>query len=116
MDIQKVHPELRKAYSRMPALPVHNPVFYFVLNLLMKLMPAGIKPVAGVHIEDRAVGKCAVRIFRPEAKASGAGLLWIHGGGYIMGNAGMNDRECTARAITPLTMILPEVHVSVSMP
>jgi acetyl esterase/lipase len=98
MDIQQVHPELRKAYSRMPALPIHNPAFHFVFNLLMKLMPARIKPAAGVDIEDRSVGKCTVRIFRPEGKASGAGLLWIHGGGYIMGNAGMNDRECTALA------------------
>ena len=68
MDIQKVHPELRKAYSRMPALPVHNPVFRFILNLLMKLIPARIKPVAGVDIQDRAVGECTVRIFRPEAR------------------------------------------------
>ena len=98
MDVQKLHPELRKAYSRMPAVPVHIPAVRHVFTLLMKLMPSRIKPVAGVSIEDRSVGQCTVRIFRPEGKTSGAGLMWIHGGGYIMGNIGMNDRECAALA------------------
>ncbi len=98
MDIEKVHPELRKAYARMPALPIHNPLFRSILIPLMKLMPTRIKPVTGVNIEDRPAGQCTVRIFRPEGEGSGAGLLWIHGGGYIMGNIAMNDRECTALA------------------
>ena len=39
-----------------------------------------------------------MRLYRPEQGLSGAGLLWIHGGGMITGNAATNDRECAAFA------------------
>lgn len=98
MDIEKLHPELRKPYSRVPAVPFHNPAFYSVLSFAMKLMPNKIKPVPQVIIEDQPLNNCTVRIYRPEANACGAAVLWIHGGGYIMGHTGLNDKECTALA------------------
>lgn len=98
MDIEKLHPELRKTYARIPAVPFHNSLFYFILNGLQKIQSTKIKPVEGLVIEDRPLKSGGVRIYRPEANLSGAGLLWIHGGGYIMGNAAINDRECCALA------------------
>lgn len=98
MDITRLHPELRKAYARIPAVPFHNPAVRAVLSFLMKLMPNKIKPVPGVVIEDKHLDHCSVRIYQPENENSGAGLIWIHGGGYIMGNTGLNDRECSSLA------------------
>ncbi|GAB3102171.1 alpha/beta hydrolase [Aestuariicella hydrocarbonica] len=98
MHIDKLHPELRKTYARIPSVPFHNSVFYFILNGLQKLQSSKIRPFSGVSIEDTRLNQSAVRIYRPEANATGAGLLWIHGGGYIMGNTAINDRECTSLA------------------
>lgn len=98
MDIAELHPELRKSYSRMPTLPLHVPGFYPFISLLMKLIPNKAKPVPGVSVQDVPVKHCNVRVYRPEGGNCGAGLMWIHGGGYIIGNTAMNDRECVALA------------------
>lgn len=31
---------------------------------------------------------------RPPQDGSGSGLLWIHGGGYVLGDAAMDDGKC----------------------
>ncbi len=99
MEINKLHPELRKPYSRFPTLPVHNRVFYSAISFLMtRVIGNKIKPYPGVSVEDRALRSCNVRIYRTEGIKSTSGLLWIHGGGYILGNTGMNDKECSALA------------------
>lgn len=98
MKKQDIHPELRRIYARIPAVPFHNPVVRLLLRLLQALLPKGIKPAAGVAIEDRPLGHGAIRIYRPQRGSSGAGLLWIHGGGYIIGDVSTSDRECVALA------------------
>ena len=40
---------------------------------------------------DSGVG---LRIHRPGHTASGRALLWIHGGGYVLGDAAMDDKHC----------------------
>ena len=42
----------------------------------------------------------SLRVYTPAAP-SGAGLLWIHGGGLVLGAAAMDDRFCgdTARQL-----------------
>lgn len=104
MNIEKLHPELRATYARIPAVPFHNPVFYFVLNTLQKLRPQKPKLFPGVSMQDQTSGQLGVRLYRPEPSRpepsrpehgpAGAALLWIHGGGYIMGDVSTNDREC----------------------
>lgn len=49
-----------------------------------------------VHVEDLAVdgphGQVAVRLYRPRGRAaSGAGLLWAHGGGFAFGDLDMGE-------------------------
>lgn len=98
MKIQNIHPELRKIYRFIPPVPFHNRVFHSALTLLQKVTPQKIKPEEGIAIEDRPLTHGAVRIYCPQEGASGAGLLWIHGGGYIIGGIATNDRECKAFA------------------
>lgn len=100
MNIEQLHPELHKSYARIPAIPFHNAVCYFALNVLQRLLPQKIKPFAGVLIEDQPLTHRNVRIYRPENGSNRAALLWIHGGGFIMGNVSNNDRECAAIART----------------
>jgi len=97
MNVKKIHPELRKAIGRMPSMPIHHRLGLSVIRWMSKLMLKS-RPVSGVTVEERKLGSAIVRIYRPEKHLSGAGLLWIHGGGLIMGFAAMNDNECFSYA------------------
>lgn len=117
MNIDKLHPELRSVYARIPAVPFHNPVLYFVLNTLQKLRPHKPKQYPGVSMEDRTLGEAGVRIYRPDNNQQGAALLWIHGGGYIMGDVSTNDRECCQLASTlGVTVVSAEYRLAPKHP
>lgn len=98
MNIKDLHPELHKVYGRIPAVPFHNPIFRRVANAVQKLRPNSIKPFPGVGIQEQPLKDGSVRIYQPQAGGSGAGLMWIHGGGYNLGDASINDRECSTIA------------------
>jgi acetyl esterase/lipase len=92
LDIELVDPVLRPAMQRTPTLDIEN---RFVLRLLggpvSRLAPGKrIDGVARRVVRDGAVN---VRIYTP-ANANGSGLLWIHGGGLVIGSARMDDRLC----------------------
>jgi acetyl esterase/lipase len=61
--------------------------------MLLKIIPKQ-KVIDGVLIEERKLENAGIRIYKPEGKLSGAGLLFIHGGGFIIGTAAMMDRIC----------------------
>ena len=94
MKIENVNPQLQKAYSRIPAIPFHNPALIRLIQFISKFQKKP-KPVPGIAIEDYNFGNSGVRVYKPRGATSGAGLLWIHGGGYVIGNVATNDRECT---------------------
>ncbi len=59
----------------------------------------------GVAVSDECVPaegrEIPIRVYRPEADEEGAGLLFLHGGGYILGDLDSHDSilaELTARA------------------
>jgi acetyl esterase/lipase len=54
--------------------------------------------VDGVRFQDLDADGTTVRVYRPESGTSGAGLLWIHGGGYLTGLPAQNDRFCSITA------------------
>ena len=97
MKIENLNPQLQKAYRRIPAIPLHNSILLRIIQFISKFQ-ATPKSMLGVSIEHHSVGKSAVRVYQPSGTTSGAGLLWIHGGGYIIGSAAMNDRECALYA------------------
>jgi acetyl esterase len=56
-----------------------------------------------VHsVVDRKIpgdgGLLAVRVYRPSAAPSLPGLVYFHGGGFVLGGLDMNDRPCRALA------------------
>lgn len=95
MDIEKVHPQFRDAVKRVPNLPIHNRWVRTVISWLSARLRKA-SPVSGVVVEDRRLDHAPVRIYRPESGQSTAALFWIHGGGLVLGNPGLNDRECSA--------------------
>ena len=97
MDIELIHPELRTAVRRFPPLPFHRhrllPFLRFASRLIRSKRPDGI------DVEDRRVGSAGVRIYRPSDAETRAAILWIHGGGFMIGSARLDDRRCFRYAL-----------------
>lgn len=99
VDISRIDPSLRDAVQRAPQLNLENPVLLWLISRLSPL-------IRGARVDDvsrrivRLGGGAQVRVYTP-ANPSGAGLLWIHGGGLVLGAAAVDDRFCgqTARAL-----------------
>ena len=96
MDISIVDPELRAATLKAPKLNLENPVMLKLVGVGSAIMPG--KRVDGVErriVRERGL---KLRVYVPD-NPSGAGLLWIHGGGLVLGAAAMDDVLCgeTAR-------------------
>ena len=94
MKPNKIHPELRDVVAKFPSLPLHNRAVLFLIKAITSLSAKTLK-VPGVSISTKRVNGVKIRIYSPTGKSSAVGLLWIHGGGLIIGSAKMNDRECS---------------------
>lgn len=91
MDIEAVDPTLRSALKRSPALDLEKAWTLPFLRVVSRIAPG--KRIAGVTrrvVRDAGV---RMRVYRPE-NPTGAGLLWIHGGGLVFGSARLDDRLC----------------------
>lgn len=98
-NISKIHPELQLLAKRIPAIH-YNAKNIHLFRFLLSLMSARNQS-ANVQIEnkytpgDEDQPKVRVRIYRSRAAAERVPLLiWLHGGGYIMGRPEMDDRLC----------------------
>ncbi len=93
-DRRAVHPDLRRA--PLAAIPFHwrwaLPFWRWATGLARPV------PRAGVDVADHALAGVPVRTYRPRAGASGGALLWLHGGGLIVGRPAMDDGRCVAWA------------------
>jgi acetyl esterase/lipase len=75
-----------------------------IAQLMALLGASPVELPASVRIDDHAVEvadghEVVVRIYRPDsAPVSSPALYWIHGGGMILGNVGMDDAHCAAIA------------------
>jgi len=86
----RLHPDLRGA--QLFALPGH---WRWALPL-WRLATGLARPATGPGVEarDHAEAGARVRVYRPRDGASGAALLWLHGGGLIVGALRMDDARC----------------------
>ena len=85
------HPELRRAARVVPKqiiTPVTLPFMRAFSRLMWRKAPEGVE----VLTLPSGVG---VRLYRPTGlQAPGPALLWIHGGGYLIGDAAQDDVLC----------------------
>jgi acetyl esterase/lipase len=91
LDLDVVDPALRPALRRAPVLNLENRVVLRLLGPLSRLAPG--KRTEGVErrvVRERGVN---IRVYTPE-RPGGAALLWIHGGGLVIGSARIDDRVC----------------------
>lgn len=85
------HPDLRRIARFVPkqaVTPVTLPAIRLLTRRMFRRAPEGAEDLtlpSGVR----------VRLYRPRASAGpGPALLWIHGGGYIIGHPGQDDQLC----------------------
>jgi acetyl esterase/lipase len=85
------HPDLRMIARLLPqrlGLPSTLPL----LRALSAL--PGLRPLSDVEVRTLPSG-VGVRLHRPAEQSSpGPALLWIHGGGYVLGRARQDDNLC----------------------
>ena len=96
MDMNRVHPELRDMLERLPAFRLpedlekarNNPRPPFRKSDRVAIRDETIKGAAGQDM--------LVRVYEPtDGPVSGRpALLWIHGGGYVMGHPDYDDNLC----------------------
>ena len=77
-----------------------------VARLTALFASAPPEPVSGVEVDDRNVRTAdghdlLVRLYRPESSSPGPlpALLWMHGGGLVMGGVAMDDAHCAEMAL-----------------
>lgn len=96
MDLADIDPSLRRATEKAPKPNVANPLSRWLWASLSRLAPG--ETVEGVERRIVRDGDVRVRAHTP-TRPSGAGLLWIHGGGLVLGSAAVDDRMCAETAL-----------------
>jgi acetyl esterase/lipase len=95
--IDHFHPDLRAAARLVPSSPIRPstlPLFRLGSRMQKKL------PARGVDVLTTSDG-VEIRLHRPPAQgAPGPAMLWIHGGGYLIGTAAQDDYLCRRFAKT----------------
>ena len=95
----KVHPELQDALKKSPSIP-YSKNNLWLIRLLVSLLPS---PKASEEISIKNIKinnrngseKIRLRIYQPVHPAHAAPvLIWMHGGGYIIGKPEMEDSIC----------------------
>lgn len=97
---EQIAPELRGKTMTVPAPVIGSGIGRWMLRGIMKMMRG--KTHDGVRVETRtADGGVKLRVYTPENGKTGAALLWIHGGGLVIGSPMQDDQFCadTAREL-----------------
>ena len=92
MPLDDVHPNLRLAARLIPGqLTVGRSTLPFARIAFKALRPLGNRHAEAVKLS----ADVTVRLFRPPTSpVRSAALLWIHGGGYVLGAAIQDDTMC----------------------
>ena len=90
MDLDKVHPELRGYARWIPALSYEKSITRMVVSCLLKLIPK-FKGDQNIKVSWIDHDQSRSKIYQPLVPKSNGALLWIHGGGYLLGDANSDD-------------------------
>jgi len=111
MDAERIAPELRETGRKLPRPPVRTALGRAVTQFAMARLKS--KPVEGARLEIvEGVGQ-GLRVFHPQTRLGQGALLWIHGGGYVIGRASMDDGLCARIAARlGLTVVSAEYRLA----
>jgi acetyl esterase/lipase len=98
-DFSKIHPQLQQSAKNFPKI-IYSKKNVWLINFLAGLVPAS-KPPQDVSIENVFIAgkqdkqKIRLRIYKPKSiNEAMPVLLWMHGGGYILGHPKQDDVSC----------------------
>lgn len=88
-----VHPELREAWAKAPKLPYHKLQRLPLMRKAVASMARDV-PADGARVQTVDAEGVQLRVYRPDGGAARAGLLWMHGGGLLLGSPQQDDARC----------------------
>ncbi|MBD2762473.1 alpha/beta hydrolase [Kocuria sp. cx-116] len=91
-----VHPELQGPLERLPKIAATFRVGRFVGRHGPKLLRSRKTP--GVTVTNVRDGMFRARLYRPDSAAPRPALLWVHGGGLVIGAPKQDDPLCAETA------------------
>ena len=89
LDYKKIDPELLPALEDFPALDLNRDNIVKMRELLAQrpTIPSAVAVSEEEQVIDTKDGALSVFIYRKTNAANQPALLWVHGGGYILGTA-----------------------------
>jgi len=116
LDYDKLDPELRPALEQMPPLDItRENVAQIRAAMAARRLPSAVE----VGSEQRSVvtqdGAVDVYVYRKTARPSQPALLWIHGGGYLLGSA-QDERARVIAAELDITVVSVEYRLAPEHP
>ena len=118
MDINQIHPTLRKATASFPKLPVTSGFGRALTRSLLPLLLAKPKLPAGISIERAQTSEgVKLRIYSPAGQKTRAAMLYIHGGGMMIGSPAMDDALlATTAAELDIVIVSPDYRLAPEHP
>lgn len=95
-DLNLIHPELHQVFKRIPQFSYHRGNLWLI-RWLINLQPTSKIPgdiqIDNLSIQSQDLNhKIHLRIYKPKSIGSPAPVLvWMHGGGFIIGKPKMDD-------------------------
>lgn len=89
-----VDPDYRALAYLIPGAGI-TPRILPAIQRLTLLTGVLFRPIAGVRVTDHEGEGTRVRVYEPSAKSAPAALLWIHGGGLVLGSPRQDDPRCS---------------------
>jgi acetyl esterase/lipase len=118
MDINQIHPELRKATASFPKLPVTSRLGRAITRSLLPLLLPRIKTPTGITIsKEKTAGGLDLRIYTPTGSKNRAAMLYIHGGGMMIGSPAMDDALLASTASElDIVIVSPDYRLAPEYP
>lgn len=98
MKLTDIDPELRPSMRFIPRMRVDYPIVRSMIRLIGRIGLSSTPCDPSVSYEEHAIPNALVRVYTPKGTPSGIGILWIHGGGLIVGNVAQDNRICSLYA------------------
>lgn len=101
MKMSQVAPQLRPHIRMTPPLPIGSAFGRWLVRRSIAALDRDRRYEAILLEKRRTTEGVALRVYTPTGARTGAALLWIHGGGLVIGSAAQDDPFCaeTARAL-----------------
>lgn len=117
ITLSQVAPELRESIKKIPRTPVSSTFGRWLIRTATKLLLRE-KSHPGVRLEKHITQDgIPLRIYIPDTRTSNAALLWIHGGGLVVGSAIQDSAFCAETAHTlGITVISTEYRLAPEFP